>query len=117
MPRNSIPTPVDQPSGRGGQDEESVLSTCIDPTHGEPEGFTRDPFVHFGDSEPSTGASILTLRAILLGSLCGGLVNASNIYLGLKTGWTSSANILGVSGIVPLMHTYGYHDLLNSMFH
>lgn len=32
---------------------------------------------------------------MLIGAICGALVNASNIYLGLKTGWTFSANIFG----------------------
>jgi uncharacterized oligopeptide transporter (OPT) family protein len=40
--------------------------------------------------------SLVTFRAILIGAICGVLVNGSNIYLGLKTGWTSTANLLGV---------------------
>lgn len=54
-----------------------------------------DPFVSFDDL-PDEDRNILTFRAILVGLLCGGLVNASNIYLGLKSGWTSGANIFGV---------------------
>ncbi|WEW57180.1 hypothetical protein PRK78_002642 [Emydomyces testavorans] len=60
----------------------------------EDEKFTADPFVPFHDNQPPSG-SILTFRALLVGSLCGALVNASNIYLGLKAGWTASANIFG----------------------
>ena len=41
--------------------------------------------------------NILSLRAVAVGLLCGGLVNASNIYLGLKSGWTAGANIFGVT--------------------
>lgn len=32
---------------------------------------------------------------MLCGAICGALVNASNLYLGLKTGWTFQANIFG----------------------
>lgn len=59
-----------------------------------PEKTTEDPFLPFDDL-PDEDRNILTLRAILVGSLCGGLVNASSIYLGLKSGWTDSANIFG----------------------
>jgi hypothetical protein len=55
-----------------------------------------DPFLPLENTRPSPILNIVTPRAILLGSLCGALVNASNIYLGLRAGWTSSANILGV---------------------
>ncbi|KAK1752767.1 metal-nicotianamine transporter YSL2 [Echria macrotheca] len=37
----------------------------------------------------------LTLRAVITGCILGGLVNASNLYLGLKTGFTFSANMFG----------------------
>ncbi|KAH8424254.1 uncharacterized protein LDX57_002010 [Aspergillus melleus] len=53
-----------------------------------------DPFNPFHDNKPASGP-VLTLRALVVGILCGTLVNASNIYLGLKAGWTSSANIFG----------------------
>ncbi|KAL4875678.1 OPT superfamily oligopeptide transporter [Aspergillus karnatakaensis] len=53
-----------------------------------------DPFLPFSDTAPDN-RPILTLRSMLIGSLCGTLVNASNIYLGLKAGWTTSANIFG----------------------
>lgn len=57
------------------------------------DGFVKDPFVPFDNIQPE--ARILTFRAMLIGAICGALVNASNIYLGLKTGWTFSANIFG----------------------
>jgi len=56
---------------------------------------TLDPFQPF-DGLPFESRNVLTLRAIFVGLLCGGLVNASNIYLGLKSGWTAGANIFGV---------------------
>ncbi|KAI1185606.1 OPT oligopeptide transporter protein-domain-containing protein [Nemania serpens] len=37
----------------------------------------------------------LTVRAVIVGIALGALVNASNLYLGLKTGFTFSANIFG----------------------
>lgn len=55
-----------------------------------------DPFVPF-DEMPHCTTNIITFRAAIVGILCGVLVNASNIYIGLRAGWTSSANVLGVS--------------------
>ena len=70
------------------------------------------PFVPFEDL-PHERDSILTLRAVIVGLLCGGLVNASNIYLGLKSGWTAGANIFGVrSGRFTLLKTVP--DAINS---
>lgn len=57
---------------------------------------TGDPFVPFDDADAAPDVNIVTIRAVLLGSLCGAVINASNIYLGLKTGWTSGANLVGV---------------------
>ncbi|KAG5912639.1 hypothetical protein E4U42_002066, partial [Claviceps africana] len=51
------------------------------------------PFPEMQD--PDAEAGLWTLRGGLVGLLCGTLVNGSNVYLGLKTGWTSSANLLG----------------------
>ncbi|EPS39592.1 hypothetical protein H072_6670 [Dactylellina haptotyla CBS 200.50] len=45
-------------------------------------------------SQPDEG-NILTVRAIVLGCALGALVNASNLYLGLKTGWLFGANLFG----------------------
>ncbi|TKA80251.1 hypothetical protein B0A49_01441 [Cryomyces minteri] len=53
-----------------------------------------DPFVPFNDL-PDEPKRIITVRAVVMGLICGALVNASNIYLGLKTGWTFSANLFG----------------------
>ena len=61
----------------------------------EPEDIvTLDPFVPFNDL-PDENRRIVTIRAMLVGCICGALVNASNLYLGLKTGWTFSANLFG----------------------
>jgi hypothetical protein len=61
----------------------------------------EDPFVPFGDL-PDERRIVATPRAVLVGMVCGALVNASNIYLGLKTGWTFTANLFGVSAHVYL---------------
>ncbi|OJD37333.1 oligopeptide transporter [Diplodia corticola] len=53
-----------------------------------------DPFVPFDDL-PEERSRVLTVRAVIMGCICGALVNASNVYLGLKTGWTFSANLFG----------------------
>jgi len=37
----------------------------------------------------------ITFRALLLGCCLGAIVSASNIYLGLKTGWTFGASLFG----------------------
>lgn len=53
-----------------------------------------DPFVPFDDL-PDERKRIVTIRAVILGSICGALVGSSNIYLGLKTGWTFGASLFG----------------------
>lgn len=40
-------------------------------------------------------ANPLTFRAVVVGIILGTLVSASNLYLGLKTGFTFSANMFG----------------------
>ncbi|KAF2867123.1 oligopeptide transporter [Massariosphaeria phaeospora] len=58
------------------------------------DDFALDPFKPF-DGLPEEGKKILTIRALFVGLCCGALVNASNVYLGLKTGWTFTANLFG----------------------
>lgn len=53
-----------------------------------------DPFVPFDDL-PDERKRIVTIRAVILGAICGALVGSSNIYLGLKTGWTFGASLFG----------------------
>jgi hypothetical protein len=79
-------------------DDEALLSSDLPEVRDGAEAEAAeaaDPFLAFDDL-PDEDRNILTFRAILVGLLCGGLVNASNIYLGLKSGWTSGANIFGV---------------------
>ena len=58
------------------------------------EDVVIDPFVPFDDL-PEERERIVTIRAMLVGCICGALVNASNLYLGLKTGWTFGASLFG----------------------
>jgi hypothetical protein len=60
------------------------------------DNFAAEPFQPFDDL-PNETRNVLTIRAITVGILCGALVNASNIYLGLKSGWTSGANLFAAS--------------------
>ncbi|EIT75197.1 putative membrane protein [Aspergillus oryzae 100-8] len=81
---------------RSGENEtrQRASSISTDEDEEENDALPTDPFEPFGDVEPATG-NILTFRALIVGCLCGTLVNASNLYLGLKAGWTDSANIFG----------------------
>jgi len=58
------------------------------------EDHIMDPYVPFDDL-PEESKHILTVRAMLVGCICGAAVNASNVYLGLKTGWTFGASLFG----------------------
>jgi hypothetical protein len=63
-----------------------------------------DPFIPFED-EPGipleTHAQILRVRAVLVGCCLGGLVNASNVYLGLFTPWLWSSRWSWISANEP----------------
>ncbi|KAH0562517.1 hypothetical protein GP486_002792 [Trichoglossum hirsutum] len=84
---------ADEPPGDGEGDDGRI--TVSVPGFGEVEE-AFDPFVPFPhDPGVVEGENILRVRSIVLGLICGSLVNASNIYLGLKTGWTFSANLFG----------------------
>lgn len=86
-------------------DDEALLNRDLPEVRDGAETEAADPFLAFDDL-PDEDRNILTFRAILVGLLCGGLVNASNIYLGLKSGWTSGANIFGVQ--LPFSVEKGY---------
>lgn len=53
--------------------------------------FTSFPALKGVPEEPNP----LTARAVLVGILLGSLVNASNVYLGLKTGFTFPSSMFG----------------------
>ncbi|KAG1821375.1 OPT oligopeptide transporter protein-domain-containing protein [Suillus variegatus] len=54
---------------------------------------TDDPFPIDPDSPVEERQ--LTIRALLVGCLLGAVISASNVYLGLKTGWTFGASLFG----------------------
>lgn len=55
----------------------------VDPVGKTPEEMEREGFQnHYRGDIPR-----LTLRAVLVGSLPGGVMSLSNLYVGLKTGW------------------------------
>ncbi|KAI0016895.1 OPT oligopeptide transporter protein-domain-containing protein [Xylariomycetidae sp. FL0641] len=109
--RFSWGTPIAEGNGDDGTESS-------DEHHGNVSKDTFDPFVPLEGTRTGPVVRILTFRAILLGSLCGALVNASNIYLGLRVGWTSSANVIGaVVGFSVLKrwaarssHKFGQHE-------
>jgi hypothetical protein len=97
---HAIPQMVDGHSGSSSMDHDhdpKGPSAFV----GEDSDFERDsviaapdPFVPFDDL-PDERKRIVTIRAVLLGCICGALVGSSNIYLGLKTGWTFGASLFG----------------------
>jgi len=62
----------------------------------EEESFSQNPFKPL-PGLPEERPSALTARALIIGLIAGTLVNASNVYLGLKSGWTFTAGLFGVS--------------------
>lgn len=86
-----------QETESNASDEETLADEAADDFYAKEISAkpTEDPFRAFDDL-PDESRNILTFRAVAVGVLCGALVNASNIYLGLKSGWTSSANIFAV---------------------
>ncbi|KAJ3106260.1 hypothetical protein HDU97_006711 [Phlyctochytrium planicorne] len=61
--------------------------------HGLDNEFHFDPHTPFPDDGPIE--TQLTIRAVLVGSVLGAVVGASNLYLGLKTGFTFGASLFG----------------------
>lgn len=60
------------------------------------DDFAKGSFVPFDDL-PEESPKILTCRAIVVGVICGALVNVVKIYMGLVSGWGQSASIFGAS--------------------
>jgi uncharacterized oligopeptide transporter (OPT) family protein len=80
-------------------DEKGHHTIDVDGGEEEVDSFIRDPFHPFDDLPPEKHW-VMTIRAVFVGLCCGCLVNASNVYLGLKTGWTFNANLFGVSAMM-----------------
>ncbi|KAG1732694.1 OPT oligopeptide transporter protein-domain-containing protein [Suillus paluster] len=81
--------------------EKSAITTDITSVSDESEGKlepvrfinTDDPFPESPDAPVEEQQ--LTIRAVLVGCMLGGIIAASNIYLGLKTGWTFGSSLFG----------------------
>jgi uncharacterized oligopeptide transporter (OPT) family protein len=87
---------VNEKPQRSSMGEQEKNGTAIDVVNGEDpdDSFAKDPFTPFNDL-PEERDWVLTLRALIIGLCCGTVVNASNVYLGLKSGWTFGANLFG----------------------
>jgi OPT family oligopeptide transporter len=82
------------PAYAHGADEKDIEVEQVKSVDSAHDDFALDPFKPFDDL-PEERQWILTFRALFVGLCCGALVNASNVYLGLKTGWTFTANLFG----------------------
>jgi hypothetical protein len=92
--KNTFHTPLEHKSEsieKAGYD----VDVELDEEKLEKPNFIDDPFRPFDDL-PDEKHWVVTVRAVFVGLCAGALVNASNVYLGLKTGWTFSANLFGV---------------------
>ncbi|KAG1821376.1 OPT oligopeptide transporter protein-domain-containing protein [Suillus variegatus] len=82
-------------------EEKKAITAEIKSVSGDSEGSephvqfinTDDPFPELPDAPVEEQQ--LTVRAVLVGCILGGIIAASNIYLGLKTGWTFGASLFG----------------------
>jgi hypothetical protein len=93
QPNEPSPTP------KSPEDPDQAATLPDDPEH----RWLRE--VYQGDKVPQ-----LTLRAILMGSLIGGVMSLSNLYVGLKTGWA-----LGVA-ITACILSYAIWTSLHTFF-
>jgi hypothetical protein len=67
--------------------------------------------------EPET--NILTFRAVFVGIILGALVNASNLYLGLKTGFTFGSAMFGAIfgyGIIKSLSRFDHIPIIGGFF-
>ncbi|OCK81683.1 oligopeptide transporter [Lepidopterella palustris CBS 459.81] len=84
----------EKPEAGYGYEKEMGVEDTKELDEGQHAAFLSDPFRPFDDL-PDEPDRIITIRAVFVGLCCGALVNASNVYLGLKTGWTFTANLFG----------------------
>lgn len=81
-----------EPTEKIAAENEAVRNSSVDEKHDVKEDVEEttteaevfDPFVPFPESGIEEGR-ILSIRAVFVGSILGGLVNASNVYLGKST--------------------------------
>ncbi|KAM0262794.1 hypothetical protein ACHAQJ_001588 [Trichoderma viride] len=109
-----VPTMEPEYLGEGGGVQEKRVSVEVNLKLEEEDEedeaitdlFTSFPAVKGVEPEPNP----LTVRAVLTGIVLGSLVNASNVYLGLKTGFTFPATMFGA------IFGYGFILLLTKVF-
>ncbi|OLN87510.1 putative metal-nicotianamine transporter YSL7 [Colletotrichum chlorophyti] len=99
----SVPVHPDEKGAMGGEWTEPVVDTKVPETDEHQEEDLYRPLLM--DPSIAPEHNILTVRAIVIGCVLGSLVNASNLYLGLKTGFTFGA-IFGY-GILKLLSQTG----------
>ncbi|KAF9881492.1 hypothetical protein CkaCkLH20_00638 [Colletotrichum karsti] len=106
---SSVPVHPDEKGAMGGEWTEPVVDVKVPETEdvkGEEDLYRpllMDPGIPHEEN-------ILTVRAIVIGCMLGTLVNASNLYLGLKTGFTFIASMFGAIfgyGILKLLTQTG----------
>ena len=81
-----MPTPDASPSGSSAGDPNNDQPLRVDGFKGTAEEVERQWFEEVykgrGDTMPQ-----LTLRAVLMGTVLGGILSLTNLYIGLKSGW------------------------------
>ncbi|TFK48797.1 OPT oligopeptide transporter [Heliocybe sulcata] len=85
--QHAVVQPVDSIDSKSAYEESTQ-----DDEHGMTFG-VEDPFPEDPNAEPELQQ--FTFRAVFVGSILGGVIAASNVYLGLKTGWTFGAGLFG----------------------
>jgi hypothetical protein len=83
-------------SSRSGKEKSAVTTDVVSYKSGDSEGKLETPaqFINTDDPFPESPDSPiedqqLTVRAVLVGCMLGGIIAASNIYLGLKVSYSS----------------------------
>ncbi|TDZ37357.1 putative metal-nicotianamine transporter YSL5 [Colletotrichum spinosum] len=89
----SVPVHPDEKGAMGGEWTEPTVDVKVPETDESKEEDLYRPLLM--DPGIPHEEHILTVRAIVVGCILGSLVNASNLYLGLKTGFTFIASMFG----------------------
>ncbi|KAF6830584.1 metal-nicotianamine transporter YSL7 [Colletotrichum plurivorum] len=98
----------DEKGAIGGEWTEPVVDVKVPETEEHKEEDLYRPLLM--DPNIPHEENILTVRAVVIGCILGSLVNASNLYLGLKTGFTFIASMFGAIfgyGILKLLSQTG----------
>lgn len=94
--------PEIHPPAHDGKRESVVPESVPDDLKQELEATHIDVYAPFPiDPDARPEGNILTVRALFVGCCLGALVNASNVYLGLKTGTTRSVARVSTAKLEP----------------